>query len=100
MTNFKWIIPQMDRMTADNFVVTVHYIVTAKDEEFSAQTYGTVTYTQNPDESYTPYEQLTEDQVIGWVQNSLGKDKVEAALQAEIDAKKNPVQSSGTPWAA
>jgi hypothetical protein len=41
---------------------------------------------------------LTKEQVVGWVQNSLGKDTVEASLADQINAQKNPVQDSGLPW--
>ena len=98
MTTFNWTIPQMDRLTTDGFVITVHYNVTATDDTYSASTYGTVSYTQEPGEQYTPYDQLTEAQVVGWVQNSLGKDTVESSLQSQIDLQKHPVQESGTPW--
>jgi len=94
---FNWDIVQMDRKTSDGFVVTVHYTVTAVDGEFTASTYGTVGYTQE-EGNFTPYESLTKEQVVGWVQNSLGKDTVEASLADQINAQKNPVQDSGLPW--
>jgi len=93
---FNWDVVQMDRKTSDGFVTTVHYTVSAVDGDFTASTYGTVGYTEEG--SFTPYNQLTQDVVIGWVQTSLGKDTVEAALTAQIDAQKNPVQESGLPW--
>lgn len=99
MTTFNWQINQMDRLTSDGFVVTVHYTVTAEDTGTTASTYGTIGYTQTEGETYTPYDQLTEPQVVGWVQTSLGKDVVEASLQSQIDAQKNPVQETGLPWA-
>ena len=99
MTTYVWTIQQMDRLTSDGFVVTVHYNVSAVDGDYSASTYGTVGYTEQPGEQYTPYDQLTEQQVVGWVQESLGKDTVEASLAAQIEAQKNPVQESGMPWA-
>lgn len=98
MTTTNWQIVQMDRLTADGFVVTVHYNVSATEGEYSASTYGTCSYTQESD-SFVPYNQLTEQMVVGWVQTSLGKDTVEASLQSQIDALKNPVQESGLPWA-
>jgi hypothetical protein len=97
MTNFNWQIPQMDRLTSDGFVVTVHYTVTATDDTYSASTYGTVGYTQESDK-FVPYDQLTEATVVGWVQTSLGKDTVEASLQSQIEAQKHPVQEAGVPW--
>jgi hypothetical protein len=96
--NFTWNVVQMDRLTSDGFVTTVHYNVSAVDGEFTASTYGTVGYTEEG--AFTPYSQLTEAVVVGWVQTSLGKDTVEQSLAAQIDAQKNPVQESGLPWAA
>jgi hypothetical protein len=98
MTTYLWTISQMDRLTSDGFVVTVHYNVSATDGTYSASTYGTVGYQEQPGETYTPYADLTEAQVVGWVQNSLGKDTVEASLQSQINAQINPVQESGLPW--
>ena len=95
--NFTWNVVQMDRLTSDGFVVTVHYTVNAVDGEFTTSTYGTVGYTQE-DKSYIPYADLTQAEVIGWVQESLGKDTVEEGLTAQIEAQKNPVQETGLPW--
>jgi hypothetical protein len=97
-TSFNWSIVNMDRLTADGFVVTVHYNVSATDGTYNASTYGTVGYTEQPGETYVPYSDLTQDQVVGWVQTSLGKDTVEASLQSQIDAQINPVTAQGTPW--
>lgn len=94
--NFNWQVIQMDRLTSDGFVVTVHYTVNAVDGDYTASTYGTVGYTEEG--AFTPYSQLTEAVVVGWVQTSLGKDTVEEALAAQIDAQKNPVSESGLPW--
>ena len=95
---FNWNIVQTDYNTSDKFITTVHYNVSAIDGEFTASTYGTVGYTEEG--AFTPYSQLTEALVVGWVQNSLGKETVETALAAQIDAQKNPVSESGLPWAA
>jgi len=95
---FNWSVVNMDRKSADGFVTTVHYNVSAVDGEFTASTYGTVGYTQS-EGSYVPYADLTEAEVVGWVQESLGKDTVEEGLAAQIEAQKNPVQETGLPWA-
>jgi hypothetical protein len=100
MTNYTWTIVNMDRLTADGFVVTVHYNVFATDGTYNASTYGTVGYTEQPGETYVPYADLTQEMVVGWVQTSLGKDTVEASLQSQIDAQINPVQAAGLPWSA
>ena len=100
MINYNWQVVQMDRLTSDGFVVTVHYNVSATEDEYSASTYGTVSFTEQPDESYTPYEELTQAQVVGWVQDALNKDTVEASLAGQIEALKHPTQATGLPWGA
>jgi hypothetical protein len=93
---YQWNVVQMDRLTSDGFVVTVHYTVNAVDGDYTASTYGTVGYTEEG--AFTPYSQLTEAVVVGWVKDSLGQATVEEALAAQIEAQKNPVQLSGLPW--
>ena len=99
MTTYTWTISQLDRFTSDNFVFTVHYNVSTTDDTYTSSTYGTIGYTQEPGETYVPYDQLTEAMVVGWVQTSLGQATVEASLQSQIDLLKNPVQAAGVPWA-
>ncbi len=96
--SYNWNIVQMDRLTSDGFVVTVHFNVSAVDGDYTASTYGTVGYTQEEGESYIPYDQLTPEIVTGWVQQSLGKETVEASLASQIEAQRNPTQESGLPW--
>jgi len=95
--NYNWNVVQMDRLTSDGFVVTVHYTVNAVDGDYTASTYGTVGYTQE-EGNIIPFESLTPEIVVGWVKDSLGQDTVEEALAAQIEAQKNPVQLSGLPW--
>jgi hypothetical protein len=96
MIDYTWNVVQMDRKSADGFVTTVHYTVSAVDGEFTASTYGTVGFAEEG--AFTPYSQLTEAVVVGWVQDSLGQSTVEEALAAQIEAQKNPVSESGLPW--
>jgi len=100
MISYNWQIVNMDRKTTDGFVVTVHYSVLATDGDYSANTYGTVGYTEDAGKTYIPYNQLTQDEVVAWVKDSLGQETVEASLATQIEALKHPVQESGLPWAA
>lgn len=93
-----WTINQLDRNTSNGFVTTVHYNVTKTDGEFTASTYGTVGFEAGT--PATPFESLTEVQVIAWVKDKLGESTVEAALAAQIELQKNPVVAAGVPWAA
>ena len=98
MTTYFWTIAQMERLTYDGFVLTVHYNVSATDEIYQTSIYGSISYVQTPGEAYIPYKDLTQDIVVGWVQEALGKDTVEDSLQSQINVLKNPVQAFGLPW--
>jgi len=89
-------IAQCDRQTSDGLVTTAHYRVDAVDGEYSAGTYGTVGFERGT--SFTAYASLTEAQVIAWVKDKLDVEGIEAGLQAQIDAQKNPVTATGVPW--
>jgi hypothetical protein len=99
MTN--WTITNMDRLTADGFVVTVHWTASQTDGDFYASTYSTVGFTEQPGQSLIPYDELTEATVVEWVKGSLGAEgvaAVDAALAANIAEQKAPKVASGTPW--
>ena len=97
---FNWSLPTLERKTADGFVFTAHYRCNASDGDFSASSYGTAGFSQDPEaDSFIPYEDLTEAQVLEWVwADGVDKDATEAALQAKIDAEKNPTTAAGVPW--
>ena len=94
--SFKWVISDMNRQTSDGLVTTAHWRVDAVDGDYSAGAYGSVGFERG--ETFTPYDSLTEVQVIAWVKDKLEVAEIEASLQAQIDAKKNPVTATGVPW--
>jgi len=98
-TTFSWRVANMERETADGFVFTVHYTVSADDGVYSSGAYGSLGL-ERPD-NLTPFDQLTEDVVVGWVKNKFGEEKVteiEAALQEQLDQKHSPTKAAGLPW--
>jgi hypothetical protein len=95
---YNWQIVNMTRLASDGFVVAVTYNVWAVDGVYFANKFGIVNYTEQEGETYIPYEDLTPEIVASWVQDSLGKEEVEASLAAEIEAQKHPVELSGLPW--
>ena len=98
-TTFTWHIANLERETADGFVLTAHYTVTAEDGTYSSGAYGSLGF-ERPDK-LIPYADLTEQKVIGWVKDAFGAEKVseiEAALQAQLDEQRHPSKASGMPW--
>jgi len=99
-TTFTWAIANLERETADGFVYTGHYTVNATDgEAYSAGAYGSIGF-ERPEE-LIPFDDLTQEIVIEWVKEKLGEEqveKVETALESQIDEKRAPTKASGTPW--
>ncbi len=98
-TTNTWAIQQLERETSDGYVFTAHYTVEASDETYKAGAYGSIGF-ERP-ETLTPYADLTEEIVVGWVKEQLTAEKVtevEAALQAQLDEQAAPTKASGKPW--
>jgi hypothetical protein len=97
-----WAIANLERETADGFVFTAHYTVNAKDDTYSAGAYGSIGF-ERP-ENLIPFADLTEAEVVSWVQEALGADKVaevEAALQNRLTNSATQLKllaSPGKPW--
>jgi hypothetical protein len=91
-----WKIAQLDRQTSDGLVTTAHWTVNAVDGEYSAGSYGTVSFERG--NSFIAYDSLTEAQVIAWVKAKLDVAAIEANLTAQIQAKKTPATATGLPW--
>ena len=103
MINWTWEIPELNRETSDGFVYSAKYIL------YGRQTVGSITYVDSrggtfsflrPD-SLTPYADLTESVVAGWVESQLGVDKVNE-IKKEIMKSFRDQQDldvgTGKPW--
>ena len=76
------------------------------DEDASgnqARVYGSVVIPTDDLSNFTSYADITEEQAIQWTKDALGADEVasfEANVAAQLQLIENPVEGSGTPWAA
>ena len=97
---FTWKVSTLDRNLADGGVTAAHWRCNASDGDFAASIYGVEGFTYDASSSdFTPYADLTESQVLGWVwAGDVDKDATQAALQAQIDADKTPTTADGVPW--
>lgn len=91
-----WSITKLDRELSDGLVTNVVWRCTVTDEDQSVSTSGSVGLERGS--TFTPYEELTEEQVLSWVKPQVDTAEIEAGLQSHIDAQKNPVTASGIPW--
>ena len=103
---FVWGIAQLERKLSDGVVYTAHWTATATrevadDTVLTASRYSSVSFGDPDPDNFTPYEDLTEGQVVGWVLAALGDEQVETicnGLTAQLDDQQNPVDASGIPW--
>ena len=104
MTTFNWQIeqlncyPQAEGQT--DVVFTVHWRLTGTDGTYSGTVYSTCGVTYVAGTPYTPYADLTQNQVLQWIWASgVDKDSAEAAVQQQINNQITPpVISPKLPW--
>ena len=94
-----WKIVDMERDASTGFVNTVHWTCSDSDADGNVgSVYGSIGL---QGELVTPFEQLTEAQVVGWVKAAMGEETVaaqEAAVAAQIEEAKAPKTATGMPW--
>jgi len=99
-----WSVQNMTRVLDDGFVINVAWACTASADGVGGAFHGgTTTYENNPGQpGFIPYDQLTEEIVLGWVYDALGDQKaeIEANLTAKVEKQLNPVTANGMPWSA
>ena len=104
---FNWNVVQMDCYPEvdgeQDVVFTVHWTLTGVEGDLTGLVYGSVGVTVSAEEPFTPYADLTLEQVVGWVQEALGAEQVaayEANVTQQIDNQINPpVVTPPLPWA-
>jgi hypothetical protein len=100
MADYTWTIATCEHDIATGGITVAHWRCSAVDGDYTQSGYGTVGFT--PDASapgFKPYTDVTEADVLGWVWGEIDKGAMEEKLAAKIEAAKNPVSASGTPWA-
>jgi hypothetical protein len=106
MTTFNWTISRLDCIpqTAEgaDYVVTAHWQCTGTQDTYTGSVYSTCSFPVTDSGSFTPYQNLTLNQVLGWIwANGVDKDATEAAVQSQIDNQINPpIVNPPLPWAA
>lgn len=97
-----WVKPQEDGKT--DVVVNAQWLLTGVDGETTATIGGNSQFVLEQGSGFTPYADLTEDQVIGWIQSGLGESGVysmEMCVQGQINSILNPPvspEAQPLPW--
>ena len=80
-------------------VITADWRCNGTDETYSGTCYGSCSFAP-PSGSFTPYEDLTEQQVLDWCyENGVDKNAIEANVSLQIQNQINPpVVTLPLPW--
>ena len=104
-TSITWNVAKMEchpsAFGQQNSVSMVHWTVTASDGVHVASDAGVTRIADYVGGEFTQYDELTEQQVMGWVFLALGakKDAIESDLLASIAAQTAPVMVTlQNPW--
>ena len=107
MTTFTWLVTTLWTQTIDgeqNYVVIASYDVTGVDGNYTASLSNTAQFSTASVSPFIPYSDLTNDIVVGWIQQELGENgvnSIEACIQGQIDSQINPPvtpQVTPLPW--
>lgn len=106
MTTITWTVTAMDCYPQEggntDVVFTVHWTCSGTQDAYSASVYSTCAVPAPTGSAFTPYPDLTQDQVLGWIwANGVDKTATEAAVQTQLNNQINPpVVTPPLPWAA
>jgi hypothetical protein len=87
-----------------DYVVNVYYKLIGDQNGVISSIESNVTFDTNQQTDFIPYDQLTQEIVIGWVQASLGEQGIanlQQTVQGRIDQLINPPvvpQDTPLPW--
>ena len=99
-TQFFWVVNSMTAYPQyageTDVVFSVQWVLSATDGVYNSAAYGSVDVTYVAGTPFVSYDQLTLDQVNGWVADALGPDGI-AKAQADCDAAIAAQQDTSKP---
>jgi hypothetical protein len=103
MITISWIIERLLVKPTEgdktDVVITADWRCNGSQDQYSGTCYGSASFAP-PSESFTPYEDLTEQQVLDWCfSNGVDKTAIEANVSAQIENQINPpIIAPPLPW--
>ena len=100
----KWQVSEMNCLPqtqeGSNYVICCHWQCNGVDGDYNGSVYSTCSFPVVQG-AFTPYADLTQDQVLGWIwANGVDKAATEAAVEQQIQNQINPpIVSPPLPWA-
>lgn len=93
--DYEWIFTQFDTKPREGDLVDVvsviHWRLNATDDTgASATNYGTVTLSDPDQSGFVPYDQITKDLTISWMEENIDVAALKENLASQIEMIKNP----------
>ena len=106
-TNFQWVISQLNCAVESeglsDVINVIHWRYNATqvdgDKTWFADTYGSSSVSQPNPQNFIPYPDVTEAEVIGWLEEILPVEAMQLSLENNIALQINPVEVTlPLPW--
>jgi hypothetical protein len=104
MITLSWIIERLlvkpTEGTLTDVVITADWRCNGTDGTYSGTCYGSTSFAPPSGSGFTPYDQLTEQQVLGWCYaNGVDQAAIEANVTQQINDQINPpIIAPPLPW--
>ena len=104
MITLSWIIERLlvrkVEGTLTDVVITADWRCNGSQDQYSGTCYGSTSFAPPSGSGFTPYEDLTQDQVLSWCfANGVDQSAIEANVTAQIQNQINPpVVCLPNPW--
>lgn len=97
MITYKWEFPafdcSLDKEGMEKVVTTVHWRYKGTDEnDVTAEIYGAQAVGEPNPDAFTPYPDISEEQVIEWMESTMDMGEIQKNIAEQIDLIKNPIQ--------
>jgi len=98
-----WKIYDLKRVTSNGLVTEVTYACESQQDFTATRKVGTLTLDGSPgEEGFIAFDNLTEEEVLGWVNSNIDEASIEVAnsssIATQIRNEALVTESNGTPW--
>ena len=104
MITYNWVISSLEVAPKEennlvDVVKVVHWRYQATDGDYQAETYSSYACGEPSPNDFTAYPDLTEADVIGWLESGLDVQAMQESLATQIESLKNPtIVNKPIPW--
>jgi hypothetical protein len=106
---YTWTISSLDVAPSDDTLTDVikvahwRYRITDSADDLTTEVYGAQGFVAPDPASFTPFDTVTEAQLVGWIEDAIGEDGMDAmnaSLEASLENLRNPpIVTMPVPWA-